>query len=136
MKEETMNNQPQYTSLVPVYHWRGARPWLVDLEPYQTGWLVCLCLQREGDVCLLPLAWEAEAMPEEPCLDDCLPFPTLNTQALESTAVRLTLNDLQQSGWQINGRLTLHFTGCHTEPNFHQNTQHYLWHTPGGKDEG
>lgn len=122
-------------SFIPVYHWRGARPVLVDLEPSQRGWLVCLCLQREGDVCLLPLAWDTDAFMEEPNPDDNLPAPTFHTQAQDNTAVRLTLNNLQQSGWQINGRLTLHFTGCHTEPNFHQNTQHYLWHTPQEKDE-
>lgn len=125
----------QSISFVPVYYWRGARPTLADLEPYQTGWLVCLTLTREGDVCLLPLAWDHDAPLEDSTIDDNLPAPTFHTQAQDNTAVRLTLNELQQSGWQVNGRLTIHFTGCDTEPNFHQNTQTYLWHTPGGKDE-
>ncbi len=122
-------------SLVPVYYWRGARFSLVDLEPHESGWLVCLALTREGENCLLPLAWDRSAAIEETITEDILPPPTFHTQAHDSTAVRLTLNELQQSGWQVNGRLTIHFTGCDTEPNFHQNTQTYLWHTPGGKDE-
>lgn len=122
----------QSTAFIPVYYWRGARPALADLEPHQTGWLVCLSLTREGDVCLLPLAWDQDAPLNELSSAAVLPIPTFHTQALDNTAVRLTLNDLQQSGWQVNGRLTVHFTGADADPDFQKNIHHYLWHTPGG----
>lgn len=123
--------QVQYTSFVPIYHWRGARPWLVDLEPDQTGWLICLCLQREGDVSLLPLAWQVDALDEHDEGGSTQPYPTVHTDALESAPVSLTLADLQKDGWQINGRLTIQFTGRETERNFEENMHRFLWHSPG-----
>lgn len=123
-------------SFVPVYHWRGGRPQIVDLEPDQTGWLICLCLQRHGDLSLLPLAWQINApdehhrlAPGEP------PYPTIHAQALDDDAVSLTLQQLQQDGWQIQGQITLAFTGRHAIANFEQTYRQYLWHIPTGKDE-
>lgn len=121
-----------YAATVPLYHWRGARPWPLDLTPDDTGWAYCLCLQYEGDVCLLPLAWQSDPLPPAPPNSDP-PSPGWQTQALDNTAVTLTLNTLQQTGWQITGSLTLRFTGQQTDPNFHQHIQHYLWHTPAEK---
>ncbi len=118
------------TALVPIYHWRGARPWLIDLESHQTGWLTALSLQREGDICLLPLAWEAETPEDSSFYARQRPYPGIQTDALDSTAVTLTLAQLQQDGWQINGRLTIQFTGTDTDPNFQQTYLNDLWQAP------
>jgi hypothetical protein len=102
------------SSAVAVYYWRGARPWLLDLTADDTGWLVCLCLQREGDVALLPLAWEQNA----PAADDAAPSSfaprpsSFHGDALDAEAYQLTLHDLESDGWQVTGRLTLDFTGA------------------------
>ena len=102
------------SSAVAVYHWRGARPWLLDLTADDSGWLLCLCLQREGDVALLPLAWEQNA----PAADDAAPSSfaprpsSFHGDALDAEACRLTLHDLESDGWQVTGRLTLHFVGA------------------------
>ena len=102
------------SSAVAVYHWRGARPWLLDLTADDSGWLLCLCLQREGDVALLPLAWEQNA----PAADTPGSWPfspqaeTFHGDAPDAEACQLTLRDLESDGWQVNGRLTLHFTGA------------------------
>ena len=110
----------QDIATVPLYHWRGARPWLLDLAEDEGGWLVCLCLQREGDCCLLPLAWEKTVV------ELAEAHPTIHTTALDSEAVQLTLSDMQRDGWHINGRLHLHFIGHQQDPTFTQ----YLWHSP------
>ena len=124
------HSHPQTTSLVPVYYWRGARPSLIDLDAHQTGWLVCLSLTREGDSCLLPLAWQADSVPDSQQPDQTIPVITTATTALDSTAVTLTLHDLQQVGWEINGRLTIQFTGQDADPHFTETNNSYLWHTP------
>ena len=125
------DGQGHVASFVPVYHWRGGRPHLVDLAPDQTGWLTCLCLQREGDVSLIPLAWQVNAADEH----DMPPFlmPTLHTQALDETAVTLTLRQLQGDGWQISGQIDLTFTGRDTTPDFEGRIRQRLWRTPGEK---
>lgn len=123
----------QATSFVPIYYWRGARPHLVDLEAHQTGWLVCLCLTREGDTCLLPLAWEENSVCDNDRPPPTGPVVTLNTAALDGTAVSLTLNDLQQAGWAVNGRLTIQFTGRETEAHFAENSNGFLWQSPTEK---
>ena len=156
MKQEETNNShnPLHNSsfiihnstAVAVYHWRGARPWLLDLDSDQTGWLICLSLSREGDCSLLPIAWQegaAEMDAELPAVPlhtprpfPPPPIPTLRTEALDSEAVSLMLADLRQDGWRVNGRITLQFTGRDTEPNFQQIIETYLWQTPVKKDEG
>ncbi|PIE81435.1 MAG: hypothetical protein CSA11_03600 [Chloroflexi bacterium] len=130
-----MNQSPTHTtSFVPIYHWRGGRPHLVDLASDQTGWLACLCLQRKGDVALIPLAWQTNAADEHNNPDTAFPIiPTIHTQALDETAVTLTLQQLQQDGWEINGQLNLTFNGRDTLPNFQQHIQQYLWQIPGEK---
>ncbi|MFQ5420016.1 MAG: hypothetical protein ACE5EY_06600 [Anaerolineae bacterium] len=132
---------PQASAAVPLYHWRGARPWLLDLESDQTGWLICLSLSREGDCSLLPIAWqegiadldtEIPAAPvHTPPSFPAPPISTLRTEALDSEAVSLMLADLRQDGWRVNGRLTLQFTGRDAEPDFQQNIETYLWQKPG-----
>ena len=127
-----MTNHPiQTTSFVPIYHWRGARPQLVDLEPDQTGWLTCLCLHRQGDLCLLPLAWQVDALDEHDT-PTTTPHPhtTIYTTALDAAAVSQTLQQLQQESWQISGQLTLTYTGRDTTANFEQTYSQYLWQTP------
>lgn len=127
---------PQHISFVPVYHWRGARHQLLNLETDQTGWLTCLCLHREGDLSLLPLAWQSNAPDEHhELLPAEQPYPTIYTEALDDTAVSHTLHQLQQDGWQINGQLTLTFTGCDAIANFRQTYRQYLWRPPHTKDE-
>jgi hypothetical protein len=131
------NSQTHITSFVPVYHWRGGRPHLVDLASDQTGWLACLCLQREGDVALIPLAWQTNTTDEHndpgitPPGNEPPIITTIHTQALDDTAVSLTLSQLQQDGWEINGQLNLTFTGRDTLPDFEQNIRQYLWQIPG-----
>lgn len=127
-----MNHSPfQAFSFVPIYHWRGGRHRLLDLETDQTGWLTCLCLGREGDLSLLPLAWEAHAPDEHHTLTPAEhPYPTIHTEAQEETAVAHTLHQLQQDGWQIHGQLTLTFTGRDAIANFEQTYHHYLWQSP------
>lgn len=138
--KKSLHNSPfiihNATTLVPIYHLRGARHQLLDLEPEQIGWLTCLTLHREGDLSLLPLAWQIntpdehhEQNPEQH------PYPTIHTQALQETAVTLTLQQLQQDGWQINGQLTLTFTGRDAINNFQKTYQQYLWQTPIQKEE-
>jgi hypothetical protein len=118
-------------SFVPVYYWRGSRPQLLDLESDQTGWLTCLCLHREGDLSLMPLAWEANTPDEHHHLSpDEQPYPTIHTEALDETAVSHALRQLQQDGWQIQGRLTLAFTGRDAVTNFEQTYRQFLWQTP------
>ncbi|RMD51075.1 MAG: hypothetical protein D6835_03700 [Candidatus Thermofonsia bacterium] len=132
-------NNPQTTSsyiihnsaIVPVYYFRGALPPLMDTEPDHNGWLICLSLSREGDTCLLPLAWESQQITADDPRPRLTPLQsTTHTHALYSSAVKNTLAQLQNNGWHINGRLTIHFTGADTEPNFHQQTQSCLWQTP------
>lgn len=126
----------QTASFVPIYHWRGGRPQIVDLETDQTGWLVCLCLQRGGDLSLLPLAWQAQAPDEHHQLTpEEQPYPTIYTEALDDTAVSLTLQQLQQDGWQIQGQLTLAFTGRDATVNFEQTYRQYLWQQPTATDQ-
>jgi hypothetical protein len=117
------------SSLVPIYRWRGARPYLLDLDGYQVGWTIILVLTREGDCCLLPVAWQRE----HPDLDEeRLPLPVhFYTDAVDRESFDLTLADLERDGWQISGRLDVHFTGCQADPDFWQNVRAYLWQTPG-----
>ncbi|MCP4425282.1 MAG: hypothetical protein GY803_12370 [Chloroflexi bacterium] len=134
----------RHTAAVPLYHWRGARPQLFDLDSDQTGWLICLSLGREGDCSLLPIAWQQgisdlnaglSAEMDNPVNDSApypaLPIPTIGTEALDSEAVSLTLADLRQDGWRVNGRITLHFTGYDADPDFQQTIEAYLWRKPG-----
>lgn len=119
------------TSFVPLYYWRGSRPHIVDLQSDQTGWLTCLCLHREGDISLMPLAWQTQAPDEHHQLKPTeQPYPTIHTHALDNTAVTLTLQQLHQDGWQIQGQLTFTFTGCDAIANFEQTYRHYLWQQP------
>ena len=111
------------SSAVAVYYWRGARPWLLDLTADDSGWLLCLCLHREGSIALLPLAWDQNV----PSPDT--PHPSsFYGDALDAEACQLTLRDLESDGWQVTGRLTLHFTGCQTDPDFWPTIHQSLWH--------
>lgn len=127
-----MNNFTHHPlSLIPLYFWHGGRPPITDLEADQTGWLICLCLNREGDLSLLPLAWQINAPDEHHTLAPGeQPYPTIHTEALDDAAVTLTLRRLQQDGWQLHGRLTLTFTGRDTVLDFEQTYRRYLWQTP------
>ncbi|MCZ7672354.1 MAG: hypothetical protein M5U34_37145 [Chloroflexi bacterium] len=118
------------SALIPIYQWRGARPPLLDLETDQTGWLICLCLQREGDISLLPLSWQTNAMDEHHTPDPSHLYPTIHTQALDNHTLTTILNQLQREGWHTYGQLTLAFSGQETIPNFHQELQKHLWQTP------
>lgn len=126
---------PYPTSLIPIYHLRGPLPTLFDLPPDHCGWLICLSFTQMGDTCLLPIAWETQQLTrDDPRTLFSPPISTQQTQALDDQAIALTLDDLQRSGWQLNGRLTLHFTGHDTDPTFHQTIHSYLWQMPE-KDE-
>ncbi len=120
----------QPCALIPVYHWRGARPWLLDLEPEQSGWLIGLCLHREGDICLLPLAWQINNLEEENQDPSPYPHPQWHTAAHDQNAISLTLANMQRDDWQVQGHLTVHFSGRETRPDFNRQTRSYLWQTP------
>lgn len=120
------------SAAVAVYHWRGARPWPLDLTADDRGWLLCLCLEREGALALLPVAWEEN--PPSPQASDPLPFASHPSSfygdALDGEAYDLTLRDLQGDGWQVNGRLVLEFVGAETDANFWQTIHQSLWQSP------
>jgi len=118
----------QASAIVPIYYFRGALPPIFDIAPDHDGWLTCLSLSRDGDTCLLPLAWETRQVTPDDARTET--WPTSHSHSLSAEAVHLTLADLEQYGWQVNGRFTIHFTGAHTDPTFHQTIQQYLWQTP------
>jgi hypothetical protein len=125
------NDNQQPVALTPLYFWRGARPDLLDLSSDQTGWAVALVLSREGDCCLLPIAWLNET-PEQDYEDYLRFIPTaaanlIQADALDRKALQLTLADLERDGWQVNGRLDIHFTGSAVAPDFWPTTLAYLW---------
>ncbi len=94
---------------VPVYHWRGARPFPLDLGEGDTGAADLLVLAREGDVCLVPLSREVNVPPG----------PRLRlsywTEAPEEEALRLVVGDLAAEGWRVHGRLRVRFCGRFAE---------------------
>lgn len=96
-----------YFAAVPVYHWRGARPFPLDLGETDWGAAELLALAREGDVCLLPLSREANLPPG----------PRLNlsfcAEAADPEALQLVLGDLLGDGWRVVGRLNVRFTGLY-----------------------
>lgn len=143
---------------VPLYHWRGTQPWLFELASSHQGWLTCLHLTREGDSTLMPLAWQhvdatgdddrtlahdnpltstAPKQPDNNRAQQEFPYPasSFQTTALHSEAVKMTLNAMEQDGWQLNGRFDIYFTGTDTDAHFQQNFQQILWQTPFQKDE-
>lgn len=115
---------PQHIAAIPLFHWRGARPFPLTLTADDTGSATLLLLSREDDLCLMPVNWEQNLpAPFAP------PPPSFHADALNQSAMHLTLHDLQSDGWQINGRLQLQFTGRETETNFLQNIMSTLWTT-------
>jgi hypothetical protein len=93
------------SAAVPVYYWRGARPFPLDLSEGDTGAASLLLLAREGDVCLLALSREANLPPS----------PRLNlafcAEVVDEEALRLALADLARDGWRVVGRIDVRFTG-------------------------
>ena len=121
------------STVVPVYHWRGARPHPLDLDQDQSGWAVCLYLVRQGECCLLPIAWQADGYQDEEEIlqTSCwLPAATFATQALDQEALSLTLGDLRRDGWAVNGRLVVTFTGTEVDSRFNERVEAYLWKRP------
>ncbi len=123
---EPMNadGKPAACAAVPVYHWRGARPFPLALGERDTGAAVCLLLGREGDACLLPLSRQANVPPG--------PRTRLGfaAEALDEEALRLTLADLQADGWVVIGRLDVRFTGCFASDDFWTESLGALWRRP------
>ena len=107
-----------HIAAIPLFYWRGAHPFPLTLTADDTGDASILVLGREGDICLMPLAWEQNI----PAPFDSHPR-AFHADALDKTAINLTLHDLQSDGWQINGRLQLHFTGHETTTDFWQQTE-------------
>jgi hypothetical protein len=120
-----MSVPAQSAALVPVLHWRGARSDILDLSRDQSGWVLALVLVREGDCCLLPVAWLYEQPAE---VEEHLPpgYP-LEADALHSGAFKQTMIELDREGWQVSGRLEIHFTGQDVEPNFWPAVEAHLW---------
>lgn len=127
-KESTLHNSAfidHNSSLTPVYHLHGARPDLLDLTEDQVGAMICLVFAREGDSCLLPLAWRYEQ--PEPSPDDPLrPFRPFCRRALDVETMALAKADLEADGWHVTGRLELYFNGRYSEDNFWHYLQRYL----------
>ena len=124
-----MNLQNLPTALIPIYHWRGARPRLLDLQTDQQGCLISLLLTRQGDCCLLPIAWVYD-QPRDNDPDPLRPTIPQEHQALDQPTLDLILNQLTHEGWEISGRLDMNFTGIHTTPHFWQNLHPFLSPTP------
>lgn len=120
-----MNLLPHDSAAVPVYHWRGARPFLLDLSEADVGWATALVLARQGEVCLLPLAWDRN-LP-----DVGLPARPFAADALDREALRLTLADLEGDGWGVSGRLEVRFVGQFAADDFWDRTMAPLWQTTG-----
>jgi hypothetical protein len=95
------------SAAVPVYYWRGARPFPLDLGEADAGAAALLLLAREGDVCLLPLSREAN-LPPSARLNLAFCAETLDEEAL-----RLTLAELVDDGWRAVGRIDVRFTGLY-----------------------
>ncbi len=114
-----------HIAAVPLFYWRGARPYPLTLTADDIGTAEMLILSREGDLCLLPTRWE-QNLPT-----DRLPSITsFYADALDQEAFHLTLHDLQSDGWQVDGRIHLQFTGRETDAHFEDNINSFLWHTP------
>ncbi len=122
---------PLSTTVLPIYHWFGARPRLLDLECSQQGWTLALLLQREGDCCLVPLAWLYEQPQSD---DDRLPngWP-LESEAIHESALNQLLRQWQLEGWEIRGRIEIRFMGTDTDPQFWPTIRSHLWHTKTDK---
>jgi hypothetical protein len=115
---------------VPLYFWRGARPFPFTLADVETGGAALLLLARAGELCLLPLTWTRNLPASGRC--QAQPF---HADALDDEAFRLTLADLQQDGWQVNGRLDLRFTGQYAAADFWTAIHATLWRPPARPDE-
>lgn len=114
------------TTALPTYHWFGARPRLLDLEQYEQGWALALILQREGDCCLVPLAWSYEQPhPEDDRLSAGWP---LDTEAVHESVLNQMLKQWQLEGWQVRGRIEIRFTGTETDLEFWPTVRSHLWH--------
>lgn len=109
---------------VPVYYWRGARPFPLDLGERDTGAAICLLLRRDGDACLLPLSWQANVLPGPPM------HLRFGAEALDEEALRLTLADLQADGWVVIGRLEARFAGRFAADDFWAESLTPLWRRP------
>lgn len=114
-----------HSAATAVYYWRGARPFPLDLEAHQTGWVIILLLHREGECGLLPVAWAQDCPP--PDADPALPAASFHGDALDREALQLTLADLKNDGWVVSGRLDCHVTGRYTDPDFWPKINAHLW---------
>jgi hypothetical protein len=124
-----MNYPIHSISTIPVYHWHGAPPFPLALSAAETGSATLLILLREGETCLLPLTWDRNLPPS-------WSRPTHATHsfyadALDREAFQLTLNNLQQDGWQVSGRLHVQFVGEYAADNFWPTIEKMFWQTTG-----
>lgn len=127
-----LSNQP--IAAVPVYFWRGARPFPFELTPAETGLSTLLVLGREGEVCLLPLTWDRNV----DATNAHLTLP-LHAHALDRDAFKRTLHDLRADGWEVNGRVDVRYAGEYTVEQFWPTIEALLWQSPGehdGADDG
>jgi len=121
-----MKSEQHPITAIPTYHWRGARPFILNLTPDDTGVVTILLLNRQGELCLLPISWEQN-----------LPLsltsrPTFfHADAIDKESFHLTLSEFQQDGWQTQGLLNVTFTGRETTDAFWQIIHHQLWQHPG-----
>lgn len=123
----TYSLETQPIAAVPVFHWRGARPFPLDLSPAETGTATLLLLTRQGNACLLPLAWDRNLDP----VSDHTTLP-LHAQALDLDAFKLTLAELRGDGWHVYGRVDIRFAGEFTLEQFWPTVHALLWQPPGG----
>ena len=116
---------PHPSSLIPLYLWHGARPRILDQPPEQAGRLVCLLFAREGECCLLPIAWHEELPDPLQSVPWHQPQP-LASGTLPPETMRYLEAILLGDGWQLTGRLLLQFTGREAVADFQQYINHLL----------
>lgn len=118
---------PHISTFLPVYHWFGARPQILDLERHEKGWLLALVLQREGECCLTPLAWLYEQPhPDDERISETWP---LSTESIHKTTLEYQLRQWQLEGWELCGRIEITFTGTETDSQFWPTIHSHLWNT-------
>ncbi len=100
---------------MPVYYCLGTRPTILQLDPAQTGWTLCLIFQRNEQTALLPISDLTESTDGQHIF-----LPS------QQTTVQHTCADLKQDGWELTGRIGIRFNGSESADTFWQDTNAWL----------
>jgi hypothetical protein len=133
VSSENVISPTRQIAATPLYSWHGAVPLPLSLGQDQSGWSLLLTLQREGELLLMPVAWDTVVTQPNACLaKEPAPMPAVSwhTEALDAQSFSLTLGRLINDGWQVVGCLHLHHTGANTRSDFNQLIERYLWQKP------